>query len=64
MSKMEVFLAESLLQRARQGRLRALRHLHRDGLALRNIFEIAPESKESPERPKRGEMFQGLSDLR
>lgn len=64
MSKMEVFLTESLLQRARQRRLRALRHLHREGMTLRNIFDLASESLDVTERPKRGDMFRGLSTLR
>lgn len=63
MSKVEFFVEETLLQRARKRRLRALKHLHREGLGLRNIFDTEPKDQDVPQRPKRGEMFQGLSRL-
>ncbi|PTE23567.1 hypothetical protein C5F48_01625 [Cereibacter changlensis JA139] len=53
MGKIDLLVDETLLQRARSGRLRALRHLHRDGLALRNIFNVESEGGQPPERPTR-----------
>ncbi|TKA97211.1 hypothetical protein FAZ78_07195 [Cereibacter changlensis] len=62
MGKIDLLVDETLLQRARSGRLRALRHLHRDGLALRNIFAVESDAGQPPERPKRGETVADPAD--